>query len=98
MQSSHDGANPEMFVGCLMRAFLAKVVLAVAVLAGLAAACSWAYFIWSFDWGHSYRGRGLWMMLLSFPAILIFLGVAIGLFMVLHMAWEFILREEFPPL
>jgi hypothetical protein len=81
-----------------MRAFFSKVVLAVTLMAGLVAACSWAYFIWSFDWGNSYRGRGLWMMALSFPAILIFFAVAIGVFQVLTMLWEFILREKFPPI
>jgi hypothetical protein len=81
-----------------MRAFMAKVVFAVAVTAGLAAAGSWAYFIWSFDWGHSYRGRGLWMMLLAFPAIVGFFAVAFGVFLVLTTVWELIFREKFPPL
>jgi hypothetical protein len=79
-----------------MRAIFANAVLIIAVLAGLAAAGYWAYFIWSFDWGHSYRGRGLWLMALMFPAIFIFM-IAFGVaYSVLSRGWEFIFREKFP--
>jgi hypothetical protein len=79
-----------------MRAIFAKAVWTIATLAGLAAAGGWAYFIWSFDWGHSYRGRGLWLMALMFPAIFIFFGAVVVIFVALSSAWEFIFREKFP--
>ncbi len=79
-----------------MRAISVKAVWLVAFAAGLAAAASWAYFIWSFDWGNSYRGRGLWMMALYFPAILGFFFVLFVVFAVLSSLWEFVFREKFP--
>lgn len=79
-----------------MRAILAKAVLVIAVLAGLMATGSWAYFIWSFDWGHSYRGRGLWMMLMLFPAGFIFVAALFVVSFPLMLLWQFIFREKFP--
>jgi hypothetical protein len=81
-----------------MRAILAKAVWLLGLVAGLAAAAGWGYFIWSFDWGNSYRGRGLWMMALYLPALLGFFAVFFAVFFVLSMVWEFIFREKFPPL
>jgi hypothetical protein len=79
-----------------MRAILAKTVWFVGLLAGLVWASGWSYFIWSFDWGTSYRGRGLWMLLLYLPAALGFIAVFFGVSFVLSLVWEAIFREKFP--
>ncbi len=82
-----------------MRSILAKAVWIIALMFGTAAAGSWGYFIWSLDWGNpSYRGRGLWLMLLTFPMVIIFpfvLFVVGGLLMLL---WEAVYSEKFPSL
>jgi hypothetical protein len=79
-----------------MRAALAKVVWIIAVMAGIAATAGWAYFIWSFDWGTSSRGRGLWLMALMFPAGFIFVAALFVVSFLLMSLWEFIFREKFP--
>jgi hypothetical protein len=79
-----------------MRAMLAKAVLVIAVIAALAATASWAYFIWSFDWGTSYRGRGLWLMAMLFPAGFIFVAALFVVSFPLMLLWELIFREKFP--
>jgi hypothetical protein len=80
-----------------MRATLAKAVWVIAIIAGLTAAAGWGYFIWSLDWGHpSYRGRGLWLMLATFPMAFIFPAVLFGVGFVLMLFWEAIFREKFP--
>jgi hypothetical protein len=79
-----------------MRAILAKAVWVIAIIAGLVAMAGWAYFIWSFDWGHSYRGRGLWMMGLAFPIAFIFPAVLFAVYVIFAFIWELIFREKFP--
>jgi hypothetical protein len=79
-----------------MRTILAKAVLVIAVIAGLMATAGWAYFIWSFDWGTSYRGRGLWMMALMFPAGFIFVAALFVVSFPLMLLWESIFHENFP--
>jgi hypothetical protein len=79
-----------------MRAVLATAIWVLAVMAGLAAAARWAHFIWSFDWGHSHRGRGLWMMALGFPLVFIFVGVLFAVSLPLMFLWELVFREKFP--
>jgi hypothetical protein len=80
-----------------MRAILAKGVWIIAVMAGVTASAGWGYFIWSLDWGHpSYRGRGLWLMLVTFPMALIFPAVLFGVGGVLMLLWEAIFHEKFP--
>ena len=80
-----------------MRAILAKAVMVVAIVAGLTAASGWGYFIWSLDWGHpSYRGRGLWLMLVTFPMAIIFPIVLFVVGGVLMLLWQAVFREKFP--
>ncbi len=79
-----------------MRALLAKAVWYAALLAGLASAIGWCYFIWGFDWGTSYRGRALWVYALFLPALLGFFAVILVTFWVLSKIWEFFFREKFP--
>ena len=79
-----------------MHAILAKAVWVVSIVAALAAATGWGICIWSFDWGNSYRGRGLWMMALYIPALLGFFAVLIVVSEVLNSVLEFIFREKFP--
>jgi hypothetical protein len=78
---------------------LAKAVIIIAAMVGLAAASSWGYLIWSLDWGHpSYRGRALWLMLLAFPMAFIIPAVLFAVAFVLVLLWQVIFREEFPDL
>jgi hypothetical protein len=80
-----------------MRSILAKAVWVTAVTSGTGAAGGWGYFIWSLDWGHpSYRGRGLWLMLLGFPMAIIFPLVLFGVGGLLMFLWETIFSEKFP--
>ena len=80
-----------------MRAILVKAIWLVAFAAGLAAAVSWAYFIWGFDWGVSYRGRALWMWALFLPAMLGFLAAFFVVSIVSNIIWEAVFHEELPP-
>jgi hypothetical protein len=63
---------------------------------GRRAALGWCFFIWSFDWGHSNRGQGLWLMAMLFPAGFVFAGVLIAVSYPLMLLWELIFREGFP--
>jgi len=48
----------------------------ISAVAALASATGWGRFIWSFDWGTSYRGRGLWIFYaFLLPTALIFIVV-----------------------
>ncbi len=79
-----------------MRTILVKVVWIVAFMIALAAAISWGHFIWSFDWGHSYRGRALWMWALFLPASLGFFAILFVVCWALSLVWEAIFRAKFP--
>jgi hypothetical protein len=80
-----------------MRAILAKAVWVIGLMAGLTAPASWGYFIWSLDWGNpSYRGRGLWLMLVIFPMAIIFPVVFLAISFMSGMLWELVFREKFP--
>jgi hypothetical protein len=74
----------------------AKAVTVIAVVAALTAAGAWAYFIWSLDWGHTYRGRGLWFMAMIFPTAIIGPAVFFAVGVALIPLWELIFREKFP--
>jgi hypothetical protein len=81
-----------------MRTVLRVIVWTVSIGVGLVPAVIWSHFIWSFDWGTSHRGRGLWMMALGFPAFFIFLAVFFIAFAILGTLWEAIFRgEKFAP-
>jgi hypothetical protein len=75
---------------------LAKAVGLIALLAASAAAGGWGYFIWSFDWGTSYRGRGLWLWIFLLPGMLAFVAVLFIVFAVLSALWEAAFHETFP--
>jgi len=81
----------------MMRSISAIAVWVIAGILAITTAGGWGYFIWSLDWGHpSYRGRGLWLMLVVFPMVIIFpfvLFVVGGLLMAL---WEAVFGEKFP--
>jgi len=47
-----------------MRDRIADTLMAVGLVAAVIVAVAWMYLIWTFDWGTSYRGRGLWLMLM----------------------------------
>jgi hypothetical protein len=79
-----------------MRTILLNAVWIIGLVAALAWAGWWGQFIWSFDWGHSYRGRGLWMMALGFPSVLGGMLIFFVVFALLSTLWEFIFREDFP--
>jgi hypothetical protein len=77
-----------------MRTALRFIFWTVSFGVGLVPAVIWSRFIWSYDWGTSHRGRGLWMMALGFPAFLIFLAVFFVAFAALSTLWETIFRDE----
>jgi hypothetical protein len=78
-----------------MRAILAKAIWVVAFVAAVGATIGWGYFIWSFDWGHSNRGQGLWLMAMLFPAGVVFVGVLFAVSFPMMLLWELIFREKF---
>jgi hypothetical protein len=79
----------------MMRAVSVAAVWIIAIVAGLTASAGWGYFIWSFDWGHSYRGRGLWLMALTFPISVILPVVVFAVAFILGSLWGLIFREKF---
>jgi hypothetical protein len=79
-----------------MQKLLAKCVWLIALVAASAAAGGWGYFIWSFDWGTSYRGRGLWLWIMLIPGLLAFAAaffIVLGAFTLL---WQVAFRGTFP--
>jgi hypothetical protein len=70
-----------------LQAVMSKILGALAYPIGLVAAGTWGYFIWSFDWGTSWRGRGLWWMIFSMGMPLAF-GVGVIVVFLLH-SWLF---------
>lgn len=78
------------------------VIALVAVVAGLGAIVWWIHFIWSFDWGYSFRGRTLWLMALVWSTVLGLWGVGFAAFLflnasysVLDKVWYLIFGEHF---
>ena len=61
-----------------MRAIVAKAIFPIGLVVGLVAATSWAYFIWGFDWGTSYRSHGLWAVVFFLGAMVAFLAGLYG--------------------
>ena len=62
-----------------MREKIADTLVAIGLVAALVAGLAWMYFIWTFDWGTSYRGRGLWLMAMLFGAPIVGL-IVVGVF------------------
>lgn len=55
-----------------MRQNIATIFLCAGVIGSVVLAGYWAYWIWQFDWGHSTRGWGLWLMAMMFGSIFVF--------------------------
>jgi len=62
-----------------MREKISSALIGISLIGAVVAGLAWMYFIWTFDWGTSYRGRGLWLMVMLFGAPLVGLAV-VGVF------------------